>query len=147
MRLCAGRRGDDVAAANRDGRVAKPICAFARHDEEQLVHDVMPMEGERLLAGRYDVHRATQAIEPDQRADAAPFDRELLAIATIHERHVIDIDDSFFSHLPDSFQTNRNPFCASPANVDQVGTLSAVMSTDERIATRQKTNSSAPSVA
>jgi hypothetical protein len=33
------------------------------------------------------------------------------------------------------------------ANVDQVGTLSAVMSTDERIATRQKTNSSAPSVA
>ena len=67
------------------------------------------MEGKRLLAGRYDVHRATQAIEPDQRADAAPFDRELLAIATIHERHVVDINDSFFSHLPDSFQTNRNP--------------------------------------
>src|SRR4030095_8586964 len=108
MRLCAGRRGDDVAAAHRDGRVAKPIFAFAGHDEEQLVHDVMPMEGERLLAGRYDVHRATQAIEPDQWADAAPFDRELLAIATVYERHVVDIDDSFFSHLPDCVQTNRN---------------------------------------
>src|SRR5262245_7343193 len=107
MRLCARRRGDDIAAANRDGRVAKSIFAFAGHDEEQLVHDVMPMEGERLLAGRHDVHRATQALEPDQRADAAPFDGELLAIATVHKRHVVDIDDSFFSHLQDSFQTNR----------------------------------------
>src|SRR5262245_54419170 len=102
MRLRARRRGDDVAATNRDGRVAKPIFAFAGHDEEQLVHDGMPMEGERFLAGRYDVHRATQAIETDQRPGAAPFDRELLAIATVHERHVVDIDDSLFSHLADS---------------------------------------------
>src|SRR5262245_56726442 len=102
MRLRAGRRGDDVAATNRDGRVAKPIFAFAGHNEEQLVHDVMPMEGERFLARRYDVHRTTQAIETAQRPDAAPFDREQLAIATVHERHVVDIDDSLFSHLADS---------------------------------------------
>src|SRR5262249_38056774 len=96
MRLRAGRRGDDVAATNRDGRVAKPIFAFAGHNEEQLVHDVMPMEGERFLARRYDVHRTTQAIETDQRPDAAPFDRELLAIATVF---------SVISQTP--FQTTR----------------------------------------
>ena len=44
---------------------------------------MMAVEGKRLLAWRNDVHRATQAIEPDQRPDAAP-DRELLAIAAIH---------------------------------------------------------------
>jgi hypothetical protein len=44
------------------------------------------------------VHRATQAIEPDQRPDPSPFDRELLAIATIYQRHLVDIDHGFFSH-------------------------------------------------
>jgi hypothetical protein len=43
----------------------------------------MTVEGKSLLASWNDVHRATQAIEPDQWRDAAPFDRELLSIATI----------------------------------------------------------------
>src|SRR5262249_19118330 len=116
MRFCAGRRGDDVAAANRDGRVAKPIFAFAGHDEEQLVHDVMPMEGERLLAGRHDVHRTPQGIEPDQRADAAPFDRELLAMprSMSGTSSILMTVCSVISQTPS--RSIEMPFCASPAN-------------------------------
>src|SRR6516165_6972507 len=63
VRLRAGRRGNDVAAANRDDLLAKPIFALARHDEEQLVLYVVTVEGKSLLAWRNDVHRATQTIE------------------------------------------------------------------------------------
>src|SRR5262249_25215151 len=86
MRLRSGRRGHDVAAANRDGRVAEPIFTLAGHDEEQLVRHMMAVERERLLAGRHDVHGATQAIEADQRAGTAPFDRKLLAVAAVDQR-------------------------------------------------------------
>src|SRR5215470_5083420 len=116
MRLRAGRRGHDVAAANRDGRVAEAVFTLARHDEEQLVRHVMAVEGERLFAGRHDVHRAAQAIEPDQRADAAPFDRELLAVAAVDQRHVVDIDHGFFGHPTLPSRLIEISFCASTAN-------------------------------
>jgi hypothetical protein len=67
----------------------------------------MTVEGKRLLSWRNDVHRATQAIEPDQRPDTAPFHRELLAIATIYQRHLVDIDHGFLSHSQTPLQTNR----------------------------------------
>ena len=50
-----------------------------------------------------------QAIEPDQRPDTTPFDRELLAIAAIDQGYVVDIDHRFFQSFEDSLQTNRNP--------------------------------------
>jgi hypothetical protein len=80
VRLRAGLRGNDVAAANRDDLLAKPIFTLARHDEEQLVLHMMTVEGKRLLAWRNDVHRATQVIEPDQWRDAAPFQANCLAV-------------------------------------------------------------------
>ena len=39
-----------------------------------------------------------------QRSDAAPFDREMLAIAAIYQRHVVDIDHGFFR-----FSTSPGP--------------------------------------
>src|SRR6516162_4116090 len=50
----------------RTGTVVSPNRYSPSPDttKKQLVHDVMPMEGKRFLAGRYDVHRATQTIEP-----------------------------------------------------------------------------------
>src|SRR5262249_44928350 len=116
MRLGAGRRGDNVAAANWHGRVAKPVFTLARHDEEQLVRHVMAVEGERLLAGRHDVHGATQAAEPDQRAGAAPFDRELLAVAAVDQRHLVDIDHGLSGHPTLPSRLIEISFCASTAN-------------------------------
>jgi hypothetical protein len=57
--LRAGRRRNDVAAANRDDLLTKPIFTFPGHDEEQLILYVMTVEGKRLLSWRNDVHRAT----------------------------------------------------------------------------------------
>src|SRR4029450_128273 len=116
MRLRSGRRGHEVAAANRDGRVAEPVFTLARYDEEQLVRHVMAVEGKRLLAGRHNVHRAAQAIEPDQRAGAAPFDRELLSVAAVDRRHLVDIDHSFSGHPTLPSRLIEISFCASTAN-------------------------------
>jgi hypothetical protein len=35
-------------------------------------------------------------MQPDHRPDTTPLDRELLAIATIYQGHVVDIDHRFF---------------------------------------------------
>ena len=77
----------------------------------------MTVERKRLLSRWNDVHRATQAVEPEQRPDPTPFDRELLAIATIDQGDVVDIDQRFFESFEDSLPANRNPALRS---VDQV---------------------------
>ena len=71
VRLRAGWRANDVPAANRHCFLAEPIFTLAGHDEEQLILHVMTVEWKRLLAGRNDVHRATQTVEPDKRPDTA----------------------------------------------------------------------------
>src|SRR5262249_13105726 len=125
VRLRAGRSGNDVAAANWEDLLAKPIFTVAGHDEEQLVLHMMTVEGKSLLAWWNDVHRATEAIEPDQRRDAAPFHRELLAVTAIYQRHdaapfhrellavtaiyqrhVVDIDHDLFGHSHTPSQTD-----------------------------------------
>jgi len=75
----------------------------------------MPMEGKRFLAGRYDVHRATQTIEPDQRADAAPFDNGLpLPRSMSGTSSILMTVFSVISQTPS--RPIEMPFCASPAN-------------------------------
>ena len=54
-----------------------------------------------------NVHRATQAIESEERADTAPFDRKLPTIAAIYQRHLIDIDYGFFGHFATVSRTSR----------------------------------------
>src|SRR5437764_11655104 len=97
--LRTGWRGNDVAGANRDSGLAKPIFAFSGYNEEQLVLYMMTMEGKCLLSWRNNVHRATQAIESEERADTAPSDRKLPTIAAIYQRHLVDIDYGFLGHF------------------------------------------------
>jgi hypothetical protein len=99
VRLRTGWLGNDVAGANRDSGLAKPIFAFPGYNEEQLVLYMMTMEGKCLLSWRNNVHRVTQAIEPKERADTAPFDRKLPTIAAIYQPHLVDIDYGFFGHF------------------------------------------------
>ena len=116
MGLAARRCAHEIACTNRVFLLAVPILALAREHEDQLVHDVVAVERERALARRNHMHGAAQVGKADERADAAPFDSELLAIAAVDERHVVDIDHDFVGHptLPSS-EIAIN-FCASTAN-------------------------------
>src|SRR5262249_10279786 len=116
VRLGAGRRRDDVPGADRQNLVAVAIFAFAGHDEEQLVQHVMAMERKRLLAGRHDVNRAAEAGQPEQRPDASPFHRELLAVAAIEQRNLVDMDDGLVGHPTLPSRLIEISFCASTAN-------------------------------
>ena len=58
MRLAAGRRAHEVAGTNRMFLLAVAIFALAFEHEQQLVHDVMPVERKRALARRNHVHGA-----------------------------------------------------------------------------------------
>jgi hypothetical protein len=66
---------------------AKTTFALAGYDEEQLLRHVTAVKGEGLLAGRHNVHGATQATESDERPGAAPFDGELFAVTAARRRY------------------------------------------------------------
>src|SRR5262245_57207615 len=93
VRLGTRRRADKVAGAHRQGLVPVAILAGAGDDVEQLIHHMMTVERKRLLARRHHMHGAAKALQSKLRANAGNLHDELLAVATIRIRGIIDIDD------------------------------------------------------
>src|SRR5262249_28117800 len=110
------RSGDDIAGAHGMRLLAEAILAGAGDYEEQLVHHVMAMERKCFLAGRHHMHSAAEPVQPEERTDPPPLDRELLAVAAVHERHIVEIDDHLIGHPTLPSRLIEISFCASTAN-------------------------------
>src|SRR5262249_61034969 len=97
-RLGAGGRGNDVAGVDRKGFFAETVFSSARDDKEELIHHVVAVEWKRFLARRHDVNRTAESVESEQRTSPSPLHRKLLAVASVEQRHVVNVNDSPLGH-------------------------------------------------
>src|SRR5262249_38266877 len=113
MRLRASRRSDDITSPHRQRLVPEAVLPLPGDDVEQLIVHMMPMERKALLPRRHDMDGTAKPLQAQQRADAPPLERKLLAVAALGERHFLNVDNDTIGHptLPSS-ETEMS-FCAS----------------------------------
>jgi hypothetical protein len=74
--------------------------ALARDNEEQLVGDVVGVEGEGALSGRHHMQGAAQTGQPDRRADTAQPGQEAVAVSVLGQRDIRDVHHGPVHHGP-----------------------------------------------